>query len=485
MNATDVPTSEPRDSAERMIFVLIRCALACIFITIAAGALSILYYVAPIGSFLNRIGISFQHLRPLHTTFASAWIFLGGLVGVHHFMFRECGLPTPADRKRFRFQMICWGVSGAGIVLTLLLGISSGREYLGFHPIFSVGIVAGWVAFSISFWRRVAPGFFHRPVYVYLWGVGVLYFLYTFIEGHAYLIPSIRNQPVVDLQIQWKHCGTVVASFNMLVYGTLMYLGELVTGDKTYARSQKGFWFLGISILNSFTNYAHHTYHLPQAHLIKWVAFAVSMIEIIFLVSMFYDLRRMMMKRNPTDRLTPTMRYLELGKAWSFVLLILALTISVPPINSLIHGTRVVMGHAMGSEIGIDSFILFAFFAFVVQQAYPRCWPTQAWLARRQAFQLIGRLNISLAALFAWLLIDGTVVGWTRAKGLQPPLWFQQISPAMFIALGIVHGLCLIQTAMGWLPFLRRATDRRELERDVPPPRPLVSPQLPSKTTSP
>ena len=29
----------------------------------------------------------------------------------------------------------------------------------------------------------------------------------------------------------------------------------------------------GIGLLNSFTNYAHHTYHLPQSHVVKWVAF--------------------------------------------------------------------------------------------------------------------------------------------------------------------------------------------------------------------
>ena len=76
-------------------------------------------------------------------------------------------------------------------------------------------------------------GFFSRPVYVYMWGTGVLYFLYTFIEGHAYLIPMVRDYPVADLQIQWKHCGTVVAAFNMLVYGSLMYLGELVEYQET------------------------------------------------------------------------------------------------------------------------------------------------------------------------------------------------------------------------------------------------------------
>ncbi|MEE9392802.1 MAG: cbb3-type cytochrome c oxidase subunit I [Planctomycetota bacterium] len=473
--------TEDQVRAERMTFTLMRCALACVMITIIGGASSILFYIEQIAKFLNGYGIQFQNLRPLHTTFASAWIFLGGVACVHRYLFSAIASPTPGDRKRFRFQMVCWGLAGAGICLTLPFGLSSGREYLGFHPIFSLLILAGWLAFAVTFFKKVSKGFFERPVYVYMWGTGVLFFVFTFIEGHAYLIPQVRNYPIADLQIQWKHCGTLVASFNMLVYGALLYLGELVTGDKSYARSTKAFVFLGIGMLNSFTNYAHHTYHIPQDHLIKWVAFVVSMIEIIILVSIFNDLRRAIAKTTPTDRFTQTTRYLAIGRAWSFGLLALALLISVPPLNAVIHGTRVVMAHAMGSEIGIDTLVLFAFFSFVIEDAFSRCWRTQAWLRHIDARRLINRLNGSLIALFLWLMLDGLVTGITRAQSMPLPEWLAKISPMATVVLGTIHAYYLLRVVHDLGMMLKRPVDRRRLECDVfpdypVPPRSLLPP---------
>jgi len=193
--------------------------------------------------------------------------------------------------------MLCWGLAGAGILFTLPFGMTSGREYVGFYPVFSLLIVAGWLSMAVTFFSKVARSFWSQPVYVYMWATGIVYFLYAFAEAHAYLIPTIGERPVVDLQIQWKSCGSLVASFNMLVYGTLIYLAERISKDTSYARSTKGFALMGVGMLNSFTNYAHHTYHIPQSDIVQWIAFVVSMLEIIILLSVFYDVRAALARR--------------------------------------------------------------------------------------------------------------------------------------------------------------------------------------------
>ena len=54
----------------------------------------------------------------------------------------------------------------------------------------------------------MGPGFWNRPVYVTMWGVGTVLFVYTFLEQHAYLLPGIWSDPVHDLRVQWKATGT-------------------------------------------------------------------------------------------------------------------------------------------------------------------------------------------------------------------------------------------------------------------------------------
>ncbi len=457
------------DSGERMVFLLMRCALACLAIAVLGGAISVVFYFKEIAAALSNVGIKFQYLRPLHTTFASCWIFLGGVACVYRYLYKSFGEMNEAERKRFRFQMICWGLAGAGIVLTLPFGIGSGREYLGFHPAFSILIVLGWLAFAKTFFSRVRQDFWSKPVYVYMWATGIVYFLYTFVEGHAYLIPSIRNNPVVDLQIQWKHCGTVVASFNMLIYGSLMYIGECLTGDKTYARSTKGFTFMGIGLLNSFTNYAHHTYHLPQADIIKWIAFVVSMLEIAILASIFLDLKKAVAAKRPTESFAATTGFMSVARLWSFGLLIIALLISVPPLNSLIHGTHVVMAHAMGSEIGIDSFVLFAVFTFILSATFERCWATQKLLSSDKMKNLIAGAHWTLVGLFSWLVLNGLCVAWTRAFSEPVPDLIERMGPTVLVVFAVTHGFYLLRIAAILWPLLLQPGMRRASELDVYP----------------
>ena len=454
--------NSPDNVERRMLLIMLRCALACVAITVACGALAIICYVGgtPV---LNALGLKFRLLRPLHTTFASVWIFMAGLTCVQMFLFHEFGPATRGDRKRFRFQMICWGLAGVGILCTLPFGLTSGREYLGFHPLLSLLVVAGWLTFAWTFFSKVRSGFWDRPVYVYMWGLGLIFFLYTFAEGHAYLIPSVRDHPVADLQIQWKSCGTIVASFNMLVYGTLIYLGERLSGSTTYARSPKAFMFFGVGVLNSFTNYAHHTYHLPQDPYLKWVAFVVSMLEIIILFSVFNDVRSMLSKRKPTDPFQTNTQFIQLAKSWTLGLLALAILISIPPLNTMIHGTHVVMGHAMGSEIGIDSFVLFAFVATLLAELHAGHHESLRRLNSQAMAESMVWLNRSLVALVLILAGKGIMTGFERVFAIPAPEWLQ-IFPGALAVVGCLHGAMLLRILWLWLPMLTLSpqVDHRE-----------------------
>ena len=444
-----------------MTLVLMACALGCVLVSLVMGALAALYYIPAFGAWIAKSGISLVQLRPLHTTFASAWIYLGAVTCVYAYLFDRFGEPTDGEKRRYRIQMVCWGLAGAGVLVTLPFGITSGREYLGFHPIFSLLIVVGWSLFAYTYFRRVRKGFWSQPVYVYMWAVGILLFLYTFVEGHAYLIPAIRGRPVVDLQVQWKSCGSLVAAFNQMVYGALFYIAERMTKNRRTAQSTKAFALLGLGVLNSFTNYPHHTYHLPQAHLIKWIAFVVSMLEIIILVSVYSDvvahLRR---TRKSSLDFSTSIRFIELSKCWNLFLLSLALLISIPPLNALIHGTHVVMAHAMGSELAIDSYILFAVFAFLFARIFPKRETAETHLNDERARTTIKWLNLCLVVVVGWLVLRGVVTGVTRYLGRPEPEWLAGF-PYLFAASGLCFAFFLLRLVWSWRVFFFRPEPER------------------------
>ena len=447
-------------SSEKVIVWQLRLAIAAVFVAVGAGLVGALHYIEPVSVNLNAWGIQLTQLRPIHTTFAHFWIFSACVAVIYRYIHDRHGGFNKGELLRFKFHLACWLAASAGVLITLALGITSGREYLGFHPIFSAILLAGWIAFAWTWFARTARDFWSQPVYVYMWSVGILYFIYTFVEGHAYLLPSIAEQPIVDLQIQWKSCGTLVGSFNFLMYGSLMYIGEKMSGDRNYARSRLAFALFAVGTLNSFTNYAHHTYHLPQMELIKWVSFSVSMLEIVILWRIIVDIVGLVQKRRLGGEFDTATSFLVSSKWWTSALLPISILISVPPLNAFIHGTHVVLGHAMGAELGINTMVLLGAFAYLMKELYPRDPKVHAMLDGRGWKAHIILLNVSMALLIAWLTISGLVHGLYRYEGLEAPVWIVKGRHMMVLA-GTGMAVALLGIMFRWARLLVGIEARR------------------------
>jgi len=454
------------DRADRMVLVTMACALTCVALSVVMGAAAALFYVPVIGHEMANAGLTLVQLRPLHTTFASAWLYLGCVACVYAYLFHTFGPPDRGERLRYKIHMVCWGVAGLGALVTLLSGLGSGHEYLGFHPALAVPILIGWLCFLWTFLRRVGPGFWARPVYVHMWAAGAMLFVYTFTEGHAHLLSSVKSHPIADLQIKWKSCGTLVASFNQMVYGCLLYVGERSSGDRSVAQSRSAFALFFVGLLNSFTNYAHHTYHLPQAHLIKWFAFSVSMLELVILWSLLRAVVAKMSARRPLrTQFTTSTRFFGLAQSWNVFLLPVALLISIPPLNSLIHGTHVVMAHAMGSELAIDTYILLGAFGWLFTQVFPKREVARELIDGPAVQGAIRTLNVGLAVVVGCLLVRGLTVGLTRYMGLPRPESMEAF-PVVFVLAGFTVGASLIRIILCWMPLFRDPARHKLFEDD-------------------
>lgn len=437
----------------RILRVQLRMALACVVFGMFGGVLAVLHYVPEVSPAMTEAGLGMTKLRPLHTTAISLWIYGAAVAVIYHYLAgRGSGLGRD-DLRRFWFHTACWIAAAAGIVVTLALGVSSGREYVGFHPAFSALLLAGWLAFAWTFVKRLRLGFWREPVYLYFWTVGVLYFIYTFTEWHAYLLPWVHEHPIRDLQLQWKACGTLVGSFNFLVYGSLIYVAEKVTNDRRYAQSGTAFLLFGVGCLNSFTNYAHHTYHVPQSHLVKWIAFVVSMLEILILLRLLYDIGRSLRGHGGGAAAHPAVRFMTSAKWWTAAMLLVAIAISVPHWNSIIHGTHVVTGHAIGTMLGIDSMVLFAGVTFLLVELHQRSPRELAVLGGAGARRGLTALNVASAGLIVWLLASGTAHGAARYAGEAAAEWVN-LRWIVFPVLGGCVAVALLFLVGRWVPLL-------------------------------
>jgi predicted amidohydrolase len=159
-----------------------------------------------------------------------------------------------------------------------------------------------------------------------------------------------------------------------------------LAGNDRYAHSRLAFFLFFIGVFNSFTNFGHHTYHLPQSHLIKWISCIASLCEAVIVVKLLLDIVKN--TREKASDLPAVHFLLKAGTLWSFLTVGSAVIISVPPINTLIHGTHFVMSHAMGSMIGIDSVVLWATLALGLGALAANSGRLRTWAATVFANQL-------------------------------------------------------------------------------------------------
>ena len=439
-----LPFNEADPVRQFATVMFIRGGLIAMSITLLGGILGALYSVPALAPSFQSIGLDLRQLRPIHTAFASAWIFLGGVAVVHRWLQDHGGVATAGDRWRLRIQVGSWAIAGTSIRDTLAMGIGSGREYVGFHPVFSVFILLGWICYVWNFFRVAGPDFFERPLYLTMWGVGMLLFIVTFVEQHLYLLPSFFRNPVQDLQVQWKATGTLVGSFNLFVYGAVIYIGERISRDPRYGHSRLAYALFAVGLLNAFTNFAHHSYHLPQDHIVKWISFVVSMLEITILCRAVYELWKLV---NVTDEqaFCAARGSFAASKYWTVFILLSAVLISIPPLNAIIHGTYVVTGHAMGATIGIDTMILLGAIIWILgEHLQAREGELAASvLHTRGVKRIVVGLNLGVAALVVWLHVSGVITGVSRAgfspgETYVPPTWLAAWNGVLFAATGAV-----------------------------------------------
>jgi nitric oxide reductase subunit B len=365
-------------------------------------------YILP--DFLKEI-VSFQKTRPLHVYLVITWIFTAAQGAIYYF------IPRVAQRQLKWPDGIRWhfflqlGVSLL-IISCFFAGKFGGREYLEFPPVIGGLVLLSWLPFAINFFATLRPNFKNAPLYVWSWSTGILFFYITVAESYLWLLDHFNNNLVRDITVQWKALGSMVGSWNMLVYGAAMYAMEKVSGNPKIARSKTAFALYFVGLTNLMFNWGHHTYIVPAAPWIKTVAYLISMTELLILGQIIWRMRRTIASARKNYHLVP-FRLLSFADAWIFINLVLAILISIPAINQYTHGTHITVAHAMGATIGINTMLLLGIIFYVIRDSNP--YAIQNRNGRTGTWMWI--TNFSLLIFFLSLVGSGLVRMFGKMNG--------------------------------------------------------------------
>lgn len=334
--------SNSKQEAPSRLFVI--AALLLLGTGMFWGVTGGLQYLIP--GFLKSY-LPFQKIRPLHVSSVVFWIIFSSIGAVFTYLQQHTGKKI-YSQLLIKIQLIIFSLSVITILISYCAGIFGGREYWEFHPILALPIVAGWILFLINFIKS-AGSFRNQPVYVWMWFTGILFFLFTFLESYLWIFPYFRNNVVNDMTVQWKSYGSMVGSWNMLIYGSSIFLMDKISNSKNYSHSSMAFLLYFIGLFNLMFNWGHHIYTLPTHNYIKHVSYAISMTELFILGRIIFNWRASASAAKMNFHKT-AYRFLVAADAWIFLTLLLAIIMSVPGINLYTHGTHITVAHTMGGN---------------------------------------------------------------------------------------------------------------------------------------
>ncbi len=377
----------------------------------------------------------FTKTRPLHVSLVVSWIFLGAIGGIYYYLANHCKLKLFSARAA-NWHFWIFVVTGLAILTCYLAGKFGGREYFEYPAVLSIPIFLSWIMFGVNYFKTVLKSTEPWPVYYWMWGTGIIFFFITFAESYLWLIPYFRDNMVREITVQWKSYGALTGSWNMLVYGTAIFVASKISEDEQTARSKMAYGLYFLGFFNLIFGWAHHTYLVPTVPWIRTLAYAASMTELFILGKILWDWRATLTSYQ-INKHCNAYRFMFAADIWIFINLILALVISVPAWNLLTHGTHITVAHAMGTTIGINTMILLSSVFYVIRVELPVEAHSGCSKQVRLGYWIA---NISLAVFFTSLILAGL------GKGLHDGGSFQEmmLSIRPFLLMFVVSGVTMM-----------------------------------------
>ncbi len=344
--------------------LFLKTALVMMLSAALFGLLAALTYIYP--DFLKE-SVGFTALRPLHVSSALFWIILGATGCVFS------GLNTLTKKsKNNKVALLQWGLwilSISGIFISYFRKDFGGREYWEFNPIWALPIALAWILFLYNFFSRIKK-LRKWPVYVWMWLTGIVFFMFIFLENYLWIFPYFRQHFITDMTIQWKVNGSLVGSWNQMLYGTAIFLMDKISGSKKAGQNKIAFAMYFLGLFNLMFNWGHHIYTLPTEKYIRLIGYSVSMTEWIIFLKIIYDWRATVTTIQKHYHYFPY-KFIMASDIWVFFHVLQATLISIPAINIYTHGTHFTVAHSMGTTIGINTMILLAVcFEFLKPDTY-------------------------------------------------------------------------------------------------------------------
>ncbi len=330
----------------------------------------------------------FSRIRPIHVNgVIFAWLssmFWGGLFYV---LPRLLGRSHLWGEKAAYWMAWAWDLMFVGVVITLSMGYTQGREYWEIIWPLDIFLLAIWITNTVVvigsvIKRRV------RPLYVTVWWflASPLWLAATYIIANVIWEPGnlLGNgipggalsgalpNPLHDVMINWWGSHNLFGLWlTPMLIALTYYMVPRITGTPLYSHTLSLISFWGIAFF--YAGVGHH--HLLQAPIPSWlrtVAVINSLLILAAVIAFFSNIWATMRGNWEKFITNLPLRFTITGFIFYFLVNVQGAGQSVPDFNDLIHFTNWTIAHAHLALLGGFSILGQGVIAYMIPLIYKK-----------------------------------------------------------------------------------------------------------------
>jgi cytochrome c oxidase cbb3-type subunit I/II len=395
--------------------------------------------------------LTFGRLRPLHTN-AAIFAFAGNgiFACIYYSTQRLCKTRMFSDLLG-RLHFWGWQLIIVLAAVTLLSGITSGKEYAELEWPIDILIAVVWVIFAVNFFGTLKIRR-EKHLYVALWfyiativTVAVLHIVNSIALPVGFLKSYSAYAGVQDALVQWWYGHNAVAFFLTTPFlGLMYYFVPKAAGRPIYSYRLSIVHFWALVLIYIWAG----PHHLLYTALPDW-AQTLGMVFSIMLWAPSWGgtVNGLLTLRGSWDkvRTEPVLKYLAAGVTFYGMTTFEGPLLSIKSVNSLGHYTDWIVAHVHGGTLGWNSFLLFGMLYYLV----PKLWKRELHSKKLADLQFwLGFTGIMVYILSMWAagITQGLMLQGITEKGrlmypdfmatvvrIVPLYWVRALGGALFL----------------------------------------------------
>ncbi|MFN7932130.1 MAG: cbb3-type cytochrome c oxidase subunit I [Bryobacteraceae bacterium] len=384
--------------------------------------------------------LSYGRLRPLHVNgMLFGWLLAADMGLTFYIVPRLCGVKLWSEKLGVATAAL-WNVIILGAVVSLLMGWNQGWEYAELPMPLDVLVVVAWIMFGFNIFATIATRKYQQ-MYVSLWYTmgTILWTAFVYLTGN---FATLFTTGVNQANLNWMYVHNAVGLIFTPVGLALAYYFIPKAGNiplYSHKLSMIGFWSLAFFYV--WTG-AHHMLHGPISQWLQTISIAFSLMLIMPVWSVVYNLFATMKGNWPRTRDNVPLKFLMSGVVFYLLTCFQGPMHSLRSVNAIVSKTDWIPGHAHMAVLGAFSFFAIAGTLYVIPRMFNVALHSDALANWSYWLFMVGGIGF-----FVTLWLGGFWQGWQwnnpsipfidTVKALKP-IWIVRFFSGIFMFAGIV-----------------------------------------------